>query len=273
MDLITSKSAKQLFSEMKEVAFIDVRENAQYGSGHPFFVSHVAYSILELKIRALVPCFKTRIILIDDNDGVANQAAIRLEELGYQSVAVIDGGIPAWRAAGYALYEGISAPSKAFGEIVEHQLGTPSITASVLANWRNEEKDFILLDGRTTQEFNKMTIPGSTSCPNGELGLRYPAMVPNDEIDIVINCAGRTRSLVGAQTLRTLGVPNKVYALENGTMGWKLAGFELEYGATRKYPDILSDDLLQKAKNTASKLIRQYSIPVIEYSELENWQK
>ena len=73
-------------------------------------------------------------------------------------------------------------------------------------------------------EYQKMSIPGGICCPNGELALRIRDMVPDPATKIVVNCAGRTRSIIGAQTLIDLGVPNPVYALENGTQGWFLAG-------------------------------------------------
>lgn len=41
---------------------------------------------------------------------------------------------------------------------------------------------------------------------------------------IVVNCAGRTRSIIGAQSLINAGLRNPVYALRNGTIGWTLAG-------------------------------------------------
>ena len=82
-----------------------------------------------------------------------------------------------------------------------------------------------------------MSIPGGICCPNGELALRIQDIAPDPRTKIVVNCAGRTRSIIGAQTLLDLGVPNPVYALENGTQGWFLAGLELEHGAQRRYAD------------------------------------
>ena len=71
-----------------------------------------------------------------------------------------------------------------------------------------------------------MTIPGSICCPNGELGYRVHDLVPDESTPIVVNCAGRTRSIIGAQTLINLGLKNPIYALENGTQGWYLEDFQ-----------------------------------------------
>ncbi len=268
----SANDVKRLLSGNEEAAFIDVRENADYGHGHPFFVSHVPYSILEARIGLFVPRPTTRTILIDNGDGVSEKAAQRLEELGYDNVIVLKDGVTAWKEAGYALYEGISAPSKSFGEVVEHELGTTSITAEQLkARMDAGDDNFILLDGRTPEEYRRMTIPSSTSCPNAELSLRYRAMLDNPDADIIVNCAGRTRSLIGAQSLNILGLPNKIYALENGTMGWRLAGLELEYGASRSYPDELSDDVVAAARAKADQLIEDYDISVIDRETLSKW--
>ena len=106
--------------------------------------------------------------------------------------------------------------------------------------WRpcgTRSENFVIVDGRPFAEYRKMSIPGGICCPNGELALRIQDIAPDPRTKIVVNCAGRTRSIIGAQTLLDLGVPNPVYALENGTQGWFLAGLELEHGAQRHYAD------------------------------------
>ncbi len=52
---------------------------------------------------------------------------------------------------------------------------------------------------------------------------------------MVVNCAGRTRSIIGAQSLINAGLPNKVVALRNGTMGYTLAGFAPDNGKDQRY--------------------------------------
>ena len=273
MNYKTAHEVKKILSSKDEWAFLDIRETAEYGGGHPFFVSHVPYSILEARIGLYVPGKHTKVILMDGGNGVSEKAAKHLEDLGYEDVVVLKWGVSAWKDVGYALYEGISAPSKSFGEVVEHELGTISITAPELkARMDKGDDNFIILDGRTPEEFNRMTIPSSTSCPNAELSLRYQAMLARPDQDIIVNCAGRTRSLIGAETLRRLGIPNKVYALENGTMGWKLAGLELEYGAKRSYPNDIDDNIVKDAGEKANQMIAEYDIPVISMADLNKWK-
>ena len=68
--------------------------------------------------------------------------------------------------------------------------------------------------------------------PGAELVLRVRDIAPSPDTTIVVNCAGRTRSIIGAQSLINAGIPNKVVALRNGTMGWHLAGFTCDKGET-----------------------------------------
>ena len=120
------------------------------------------------------------------------------------------------------------------GELAQQAYHTPRVRAAELARLLADKKDVVVLDGRPFSEFQKMNIPPASSCPNGELALRIRDLVPSEKTHIVINCAGRTRSIIGAQTLINLGVTNPISALENGTQGWYLADLGLEHGGKRR---------------------------------------
>src|SRR5690606_28614466 len=145
-----------------------------------------------------------------------------LADIGYTDIRVLRGGIDAWEESGLAVFAGVNVVSKTFGELVEHTMGTPAMTATALQSMQAAGRPVIVLDGRPFEEFQKMSIPGAICCPNGELSLRIDDIVPDGETTIVVNCAGRTRSIIGAQILIDLGLSNPVYALENGTQGWTL---------------------------------------------------
>jgi rhodanese-related sulfurtransferase len=234
---IDASTLKAWLSDGAEIALFDVREHGQYGAGHPFFAVPLPYSRLETGLPALAPNPAVRIVLCDGGDGVAARAAARAAALGYGNAEVLNGGVAAWRQAGYTLYEGVNVPSKTFGEIVEQQRHTPRLTAQAVAAMRAAGEDFVIVDGRPFAEYSRMNIPGGICCPNGELALRIHDIALAPTTKIVVNCAGRTRSIIGAQTLIDVGIPNAVFALENGTQGWFLAGLELEHGASRRYPE------------------------------------
>lgn len=271
---IPATQLKAMLQDGGELALLDVREAGQFGESHLLFATPLPYSRLELDVGTLVPRRSARTVLCDDGAaGVANLAARRLQALGYTDVAVLEGGTRAWEAAGYGLFKGVNVPSKLFGELVEHEYGTPRITVHELARMKEAGEDFLLLDGRPLNEHHKMTIPGSTCVPNAELPLRAPAMAKNPRTKIIVNCAGRTRSILGAQTLINFGVPNPVYALENGTQGWYLADFKLEHGSTRRYAERIDESALPALQASAKRLIARFAIATVAAREVAAWLK
>ena len=225
-------------------AFFDVREEGEFSiQGHPLFATPLPLSRLEPRALALLPDPHTRIVLMDSGEteadppwlGRANRAAARLSQLGYTNVAVMKGGLKAWREAGHEVFTGVNVPSKAFGEVVEHENDTPRIDAADLQKLVDAKTDLVILDSRPMPEFNNMSIPGGIDCPGAELVYRVKDFAPNPETLVVVNCAGRTRSIIGAQSLINAGLPNKVIALKNGTMGWHLAGLTVARGETRSF--------------------------------------
>ena len=268
---VEAGTLKAWLSDGSEIALIDVRELGQHGEGHPFFAVSLPYSRFELGLTALVPNPATRMVLCDGGDGVAERAARRAKALGYSSVGILAGGVEGWRSAGYTLYAGVNVPSKTFGELVEHARQTPRVSAEALQAMQAAGEDLVILDGRTFAEFQKMSIPGGISCPNGELALRAHELVPNPKTRIIVNCAGRTRSIVGAQTLIDLGVPNPVFALENGTQGWTLAGLQLDHGASRHSAASTPSDDLGARRERARALAQARGVQFVTAGEVAGW--
>ena len=268
---VTPFNLKNMLHDGGEIALFDVREDGQFGEGHLLFATPMPYSRLETGIVTLAPRKSARIVLCDDGDGVAERAVKRLAAIGYSDVSVLAGGNPAWAAAGYAIFKGVNVPSKLFGELVEHVYDTPRITVTELAQMQQRNEDFIIVDGRPYAEYNKMNIPGGICCPNAELPYRIGEIVKNPKTKIIVNCAGRTRSIMGAQTLLNFGIENPVYALENGTQGWVLADFELERGATRKYPDKINAAALPGLQASARKLLARFKVQTVTAKQVTEW--
>ncbi|WP_114814851.1 rhodanese-like domain-containing protein [Paraburkholderia kururiensis] len=272
--LIPATTLREWLNDADEIALFDVREAGEFGEGHPFFAIPLPYSRLELDAGRLAPRRDVRVVLLDSgerNEAVARRAAHRLTALGYTRVAVLQGGARGWSAAGYTLFKGVNVPSKTFGELVEHAYGTPHIAAEELARRQAARAPLVLLDGRTVEEHRKMTIPGAVSCPNGELPYRLGALATDPNTPVVIHCAGRTRSIIGAQLLRSLGVPNPVVALENGTQGWTLAGLALEYGSARRYPDTVDRIALADARERAKALAQRFELTTLDAAGAQAW--
>ena len=242
--LLSVQQVKAMLGTGEVFAFFDVREEGEFSTqGHPLFATPLPLSRLEPRALALLPDPQTRIVLMDSGEesvdpqwsGRANRAAAKLSQLGYTDLAVMKGGLRAWAAAGYEVFTGVNVPSKAFGEVVEHDNDTPRIEATDVQKLIDTKADMVILDSRPMPEFNNMSIPGGIDCPGAELVYRVKNFAPDPKTLVVVNCAGRTRSIIGAQSLINAGLPNKVMALKNGTMGWHLAGLKVARGETKSF--------------------------------------
>jgi rhodanese-related sulfurtransferase/predicted metal-dependent enzyme (double-stranded beta helix superfamily) len=254
-----------------EFAILDVREEGVHARGHLFLATSAPLSRLELRVDRLVPRLGTRVLLVDDDERLAQRAARVLRRLGYRNIDVLAGGNAGWQAAGYELYSGVHVPSKAFGEHVEHRDGTPRIAAAELKAKLDAGEDLVILDSRPMNEYRVMNIPGALDCPGAELLYRVGQAAPRPDTLVVVNCAGRTRSIIGAQSLINAGIPNKVVALKNGTMGWHLAGLELERGQSRM-AQAPADGALEQAKAAAAKVAKRFGVNRISFSRLKALQ-
>lgn len=236
MKRIDAKTLHDWLLDGRELAILDAREDGEFGASHLFWATPCGLARKEIRARALLPRLSVRVCCVDDGSGLAETLAAWLESIGCSDVSVLDGGTPAWGSAGYVVFSGMNVPSKAFGEWAEHHYGTESVDAPELKAWIDEGRDMVVLDSRTLEEFNRMSIPTGVSVPGGELVYRIGDMVPSPDTLVVVNCAGRTRSIMGAESLRRAGVPNRIVALRNGTMGWELAGLTCDNGKTARFP-------------------------------------
>ncbi len=256
MNRITAETLLDWITDGQELALLDAREDGEFGASHLFWAVPCGLARREIRARALLSRLSVRICCVDDGRGIAEALAAWLEQIGYSDVAVLDGGTKAWEAAGNILFSGVNVPSKAFGEWVEHHYGTESVDAVELKAWIDAGRDMVVLDSRTIEEFTRMSIPTGISVPGGELAYRIGDIAPDPKTLVVVNCAGRTRSILGAESLRQAGIPNKVVALRNGTMGWELAGLRCERGRTDRYQpgDPKTGELaLQRARGFAER--------------------
>jgi rhodanese-related sulfurtransferase len=217
-----------------EIALLDVRHEAAFATGHPLFAANMAVGRIALEAETRLPRNDVPIVVYDNGEGLVAEAADRLAALGYSNVRQLKGGLEAWRNAGFELFQDVNSYAKAFGELVESCRHTPSLPAEEVAALIANGANIAVLDVRRFDEYATMNIPGSVSVPGAELVLRAGQAAPDPKTTIIVNCAGRTRSIIGTQSLINAGVANRVVALRNGTIGWTLARQNLEHGADRR---------------------------------------
>jgi rhodanese-related sulfurtransferase len=248
---VTPQQIRFMLLLRQEIALLDLRHEAAFATGHPLFAANMAADRIALEAEVRLPRKDVPIVLYDAGDGLVGKAADDLAALGYTDIRQLDGGLEAWRKAGFEIFIDVNSYAKAFGELVESRRHTPSLPAEDVASLIAHKANIRILDVRRPDEYATMNVPGSVSVPGAELVLRAGHAAPDPETTIIVNCAGRTRSIIGAQSLINAGIPNKVVALRNGTIGWTLADQALEHGADRHGDIGLFEGAKDKAREVA----------------------
>jgi len=255
----------------EEIAFLDVREEDPHAQEHPLFAANFPLSRIEVDAFGKLPRKDVPIVTLDDGEAYAALAAKKLLSLGYLDVSVYQGGVKAWKAAGGEVFKDVNVPSKSFGELVESKKHTPSLSAQEVKKLIDEKADVVIVDARRFDEYQTMSIPTGISVPGAELVLRVPDLAPNPNTRIIVNCAGRTRSIIGTQSLINAGIPNQVNALRNGTIGWTLAGQELDKGQSRKFRDV-SNEVAHTAAERARSVADKANVKRASLADLAQWK-
>jgi rhodanese-related sulfurtransferase len=269
---ITAAAVRDRLLAGGELALLDVREQGVHYQGHPFFACSLPLSHLERMARDLVPRLDVPLVLLDGGaEGLAERAAARLAGFGYTDIAILEGGCAGWKASGGELFSGVNVPSKAFGEFIEHHYDTPRVPPAEIRQLIASGRKLVILDSRPYDEYHRMNIPGGIDAPGAELVYRVHDLAPDPDTLVVVNCAGRTRSIIGCQSLRNAGIANPVVALKDGTMGWELAGFECERGSTREAP-LPSAQGAAKARAAADHVAQRFEVKFASRAQVQAWQ-
>ncbi len=264
---LSGHAVREALRAGQEIALIDVREEHPFAQAHPLFAAQLAYSRLELDAPWRLPRRDVSLVVYDDGEGLAEPAARRLQALGYTRVSLLEGGLAGWRYGGGELFRDVNVPSKAFGELVEHERHTPSLAADEVKALLDAGADVVVLDARRFDEYQTMSLPQGISVPGAELVLRVRELAPNPATQVIVNCAGRTRSIIGTQSLVNAGIPNPVAALRNGTIGWTLAGFALAHGQSRRAGTV-SPATREQARSAAQALAARAGAQRLDAADL-----
>jgi rhodanese-related sulfurtransferase len=248
---VTPSQIRKMLLLREEIALLDLRHEAAYATGHPLFAANMAVGRIGLEAETRLPRKDVPIVLTHAGEGILAEAADRFAALGYTNIRQLEGGLEGWRQAGFEIFIDVNSYAKAFGELVESRRHTPSLSAEEVAALIAHNADISILDVRRPDEYATMNIPGSVSVPGAELVLRAGHVAPNPDTTIVVNCAGRTRSIIGTQSLINAGIANKVVALRNGTIGWTLANQKLEHGSSRHGRVGASESAKDRAREVA----------------------
>jgi rhodanese-related sulfurtransferase len=273
--LISVEDLKQFREQQTPHALLDVREKGEFVQRHIFRAVPMPRGQIELLIEQRIPDKSVPVIVYDIDGHRAELAAQTLEELGYQDVRVLEGGLDAWAAAGGRTDYGTNVPGKDWGEKIAVQKKTPHLTPDEIVERQKSGERIIILDSRTQTEYERNHVPGAYIVPGGELPSRIHTVLEapeNRDATIVVNCAGRTRSIVGADVLIRMGVHDKVYALENGTMAWSMAGHELERGPGPSLDVATSPEARESVEQFAARVAAEDGVQTVTLEEFQAWR-
>jgi rhodanese-related sulfurtransferase len=269
-DRISPEALTNLLAGKTQFAFIDIREAGEYNTSHIPGSSLIARRHLEFQLPLAVPYKGTHVILCDDDGRQVPLAAATVERMGYRQVSVLDGGVNRWVSRDYPTEWGSNVPSKDFGEKVEVVHHVPELEATELHERMERGDKLVILDTRTPEEYQRFCIPGGRSVPGGELALWITDITKDlaPDTTIIVNCAGRTRSIIGTRVLQRMGLQN-VYGLKNGTSGWLLAGYQLETGANRVTLPLPSSEGVAAAEAYAARLAQEDGVRYLDIAALQ----
>ena len=267
---ISPQELRDLLDGNARFALIDVRDPGEYNSSHIPGASLIPRRLLEFQMAASVPSKTAPIVVCDDDGRRSALAAQTLEAMGYTQVSALAGGINWWVSQNQPTEWGSNVPSKDFGERMEVEHHVPEIEATTLHQWIEEGKKLEILDTRTPEEYQRFCIPGGRSVPGGELAMHITDITEalDPETTVVVNCAGRTRSIIGTRVLQRMGLTN-VVGLKNGTSGWVLAGYELQTGADRLDLPPVSDQGLAAAEAYARRVAEEDGVRPLPVATLQ----
>lgn len=252
----------------REIALLDLREEGDFTQGHLLLAASFPIGRFELDLLWRVPCRDTRIVLAGGGKARYGRALELLESAGYTNVFLLEASPSEYEGAGLGWFSGKYVPSKAFGEVVETARQTPHVGIKELLSLKGKGVHLLMVDSRTPEEFMDFALPGAVSCPGAELALRVPERIGPDSM-VIVNCAGRTRSIIGAQSLINAGLECPVFAVENGTMGWHLEGHALQRGKLELLEAAPSPRSLARSSAAAMGLLQRTGGQLVSWGELQ----
>ena len=269
-NIISANDLNELLQGKSKFALIDVREAGEYNSSHIPDSSLISRKELEFRMEVSAPVKSEKIIVCDDDGRRATLAAATLEHMDFTNVFVLDRGINQWSTEGFPTEWGSNVISKDFGERMEVEYHVPEIEATELHERIERGDKLVILDTRTPEEYQRFCIPGGRSVPGGELALRVTDITKELDPDttVIVNCAGRTRSVIGTRVLQRMGMKN-IFGLKNGTSGWLLAGYDLETGGDRLELPEPSPEGLAVAEAYAARLAEEDGVRYLDVDTVQ----
>ncbi len=232
---IDPQATQTLMASDTLYACIDVRERGEFARAQIAGTNPVNRGALEIRLPVMVPDRRVPVVVCCDDGRRSGLAAETLGRMGYTDVRILAGGTDEWQRQGLPVRSGWGVHGKEYGERVAHGGDVTHLSAVELAQRRKAGEDVVVVDVRSREEYLRGHVPDTYHIPGGNLLLDGPRLPLKEDTTLVVSCAGRTRGILGAQLLHDNGFTN-VFALENGVMGWFLAGGDIATGTGKEVP-------------------------------------
>jgi rhodanese-related sulfurtransferase len=102
----TSADVKARFDRGERFHFVDVREDSEFAVDRARGARHIGRGVLERDVETLIPDHDAPIVLYCGGGFRSALSADNLQKMGYTNVISMDGGMRAWREAGYPVESG-----------------------------------------------------------------------------------------------------------------------------------------------------------------------
>ena len=254
---MTAHIFTKLYEKAVPFCLIDCRERRDYVHGHWFGSNNIPLSILPIRLPFLCSDQDFPIYFLDWGDAASVVALRLIEKLGYQNVTPQKTTQPTEPVVGYV--QGEYVWSKAFGEIVAHQSDILEVTPQ---QYMTDYQHAQLVDVRPAGEYNRFTLPSSVNLPNSLLLANMEQLGHNADM-VLLHCAGRTRSIIGAHTIKAAGYRGDFGIFRGGTQAWEIDGFTREHGANRTI-----GENIESAESVAN-FLKQWQIPSTQIQPTE----
>jgi len=209
-ELLAPANARAL-AERGATVLLDVRAPSDFARGHATGALSVPFSPrgLARRVGAVLPRGAS-VVIIAPEDGTAGAVAAQLGTEGIPVRGVLDGGIAAWRAAGF--------PEAGLREVAVHELPerAPNVT---------------VIDVREPLEWTTGHVPGALLIPLGELREALPSIPRGGPL--VAICEAGVRSCTAASVLAAAGLTDVAH-VPAGSSGYRRAGLPLSFPAAEE---------------------------------------